>query len=284
MGAWDRLKSNEELIDSDEASPARLDVETLGELSMKLLPTLFKLVDSLHDTGVSKADDEMIVETIDSAGEKDAARVTAVTQAIASIARLTPKAQIQGLFTKVVQRMLQTSQLSGDETMVEKMCSLLALSQALVASECLEDSGVSLLYRSVRPLIRTDETPPRIQKRAYKVLAEICKRYHTFVADPERLQEVLELLSSTSATSQVSARSMRLKCLNFVADGFGKSLIQDRQVSLCQCTVVANNTLNKLFFVASLKLVVQTEDMRNLDRGDFAMFERFKCEDARCSV
>jgi ribosomal RNA-processing protein 12 len=231
-GAWDRLKSNEELIDNDDALPARLEVETLGKLSTKLLPALFKLVDSLHDTSSPKAEDEMIIENVGSAAEKDAARVTAVTQAIASIARLTPKSQIQGLFTKIVQRMLQTSQVSGDGMMLEKMCALLALSQALVASECLDDSSVSLLYRSVRPLIRTDETPPRIQKRAYKVLAEICKRYHSFVADPERLQEVLELLSSTSATSQVSARSMRLKCLNFVAEGFGNSLIQDRQVSL----------------------------------------------------
>jgi hypothetical protein len=99
-----------------------------------------------------------------------------------------------------------------------------------VISECLNDASISLLYRSLKPIIRTDETPSRIQKRAYKVMAEICKRYHSFVAEPERLKEVMQLLSSTSATSQVSARFMRLKCLTFVVDGFEDSELEARQV------------------------------------------------------
>lgn len=230
-GVWERLKSHHELVEGDDAVAARLDSEILGGLSMKLLPALFKIVDSLHDISLPTCDDEMEVETHDPATEMDAARVVAVSQAITSIARLAPKPQIQALFTKVVQRMLQTSQTPDVDKMVAKMCSLLTLSQALVSSECLENSSVSLLYRSLRPLIRTDETHSRIQKRAYKVLAEICKRYHSLVAEPERLQEVMELLSSTKATSQVSARFMRLKCLTFVVDGFEESTIQDRQVS-----------------------------------------------------
>lgn len=230
-GVWERLKSHQELVEGDDAVAARLDSEILGGLSMKLLPALFKIVDSLHDISLPTCDDEMEVETHDPATEMDAARVVAVSQAITSIARLAPKPKIQALFTKVVQRMLQTSQTPDVDKMVAKMCSLLTLSQALVSSECLENSSVSLLYRSLRPLIRTDETHSRIQKRAYKVLAEICKRYHSLVAEPERLQEVMELLSSTKATSQVSARFMRLKCLTFVVDGFDESTIQDRQVS-----------------------------------------------------
>jgi len=205
----------------------------MGQISMKLLPSLFKLVDSLHDTSSESSKkseaDEDNMETDEAVVEKDAYGIVAVTRSIASIAKVAPNAQIQRLFAKVVQKMLESSQ-SDDKKATEKMCSLLALSQALVISECLNDTSISLLYRSLKPIIRTDETPSRIQKRAYKVMAEICKRYHSFVAEPERLKEVMELLSSTSATSQVSARFMRLKCLTFVVDGFEDSALDVRQV------------------------------------------------------
>eukprot|EP00536_Pseudo-nitzschia_multiseries_P006816 jgi/Psemu1/65748/estExt_Genemark1.C_1500048 len=195
-GVHSRTNELEELIDGEEGNHARSEVQVMEQISMKLLPSLFKLVDSLHDassqTSKKSGGDEDNMETDDSVVEKDATGVLVVTRSIASIAKKT----------------------------IEKMCSLLALSQALVISECLDESSISLLYRSLKPIIRTDETPSRIQKRAYKVMAEICKRYHSFIAEPERLKEVMDLMSSTSATSQVSARFMRLKCLTFVVDGF----------------------------------------------------------------
>jgi ribosomal RNA-processing protein 12 len=205
----------------------------MGQISMKLLPSLFKLVDSLHDTSSESSKksetDGDNMETDDIVVEKDSSIVLAVTRSIASIAKVAPNAQIQRLFSRVVQKMLESTQYNDKRT-IEKMCSLIALSQALVISECLNDASISLLYRSLKPIIRTDETPSRIQKRAYKVMAEICKRYHSFVAEPERLKEVMQLLSSTSATSQVSARFMRLKCLTFVVDGFEDSELEARQV------------------------------------------------------
>lgn len=205
----------------------------MGQMSIKLLPSLFKLVDSLHDTSTESSkkseNNEDNMDTGDAIVETDASRVLVVTRSIASIAKVAPNAQIQRLFARVVQKMLESTQYHDKQT-IEKMCSLLALSQALVISECLNDSSISLLYRSLKPIIRTDETPSRIQKRAYKVMAEICKRYHSFVAEPERLKEVMELMSSTSATSQVSARFMRLKCLTFVVDGFENAALNARQV------------------------------------------------------
>uniref|UniRef100_A0A7S4EQ48 RRP12 HEAT domain-containing protein n=1 Tax=Pseudo-nitzschia australis TaxID=44445 RepID=A0A7S4EQ48_9STRA len=229
-GVHDRKNELKELIDGEEGSQVRLEAEAMEQISMKLLPSLFKLVDSLHDTGSESSKkseaDEDNMETEDVV--KDSTGVLVVTRCIASIAKVAPNAQIQRLFTKVVQKMLESSQ-SNDKKTIEKMCSLLALSQALVISECLNDSSISLLYRSLKPIIRTDETPSKIQKRAYKVMAEICKRYHSFVAEPERLKEVMELLSSTSATSQVSARFMRLRCMTFVVDGFENSALAARQ-------------------------------------------------------
>jgi ribosomal RNA-processing protein 12 len=230
-GVHSRMGELEELIEGDEGSQARSEAEVMGKISMKLLPSLFKLVDSLHDTSgesSKKSEGEEDMETDDPVAEKDSTGVLVVTRSIASIAKVAPNDQVQRLFTKVVQKMLESSQ-SNDKRTIEKMCSLLALSQALVISECLNESSISLLYRALKPIIRTDETPSRIQKRAYKVMAEICKRYHSFVAEPQRLKEVMDLLSATTATSQVSARFMRLKCLALIVDGFENAAEDVRQ-------------------------------------------------------
>jgi hypothetical protein len=227
-GVLERKNDFQELIDGDEAASVREEAETLGQLSLKILPCLFKVVDSLHEIKSNVSDgDGMEIDRL--SRNDDASQVSAVTQAIASIARLAPKQQIQSLFSKVVQRMLQASQ-SEDKQMIEKICSLLALAQALVVSECLEEASVDLLYRALKPLVRTDETPTKVQKRAYKLLCEICHRYHAFIAKPDRLKDILDLLSNTSATSQIAARFMRLKCLTFVVEGLQSSPKALRQV------------------------------------------------------
>jgi ribosomal RNA-processing protein 12 len=100
----------------------------------------------------------------------------------------------------------------------------LSLSQALVSSETLDETSISLLYRSLKPMIRTDQVIPRVQKRAYKVMAEICSRYKSFVIEDEvRLQELCELLTTSLMTSQISSRYMRLKCLSSIVASFHSS-------------------------------------------------------------
>jgi len=79
------------------------------------------------------------------------------------------------------------------------------------------------LYRVLKPIVANDELEARVQKRAYKVLAEICGRYHSFVSNPVRLKELTTLLSTTIMTSQVSARYMRLKCIASIAEGFDET-------------------------------------------------------------
>ena len=259
----------------------------MEQISMKLLPSLFKLVDSLHDTSSestkkSETDGDNM-ETDDTVVEKDSSIVLAVTRSIASIAKVAPNAQIQRLFSRVVQKMLESTQYNDKRT-IEKMCSLLALSQALVISECLNDASISLLYRSLKPIIRTDETPSRIQKRAYKVMAEICKRYHAFVAEPERLKEVMQLLSSTSATSQVSARFMRLKCLTFVVDGFEDSELEARQVSNFRssnlsCSIEQERPTHSPYLTFSPYAI---ENHLVSHRRNLAVFERLQCKNAGC--
>ena len=216
-------RANGELAGASEEQ----DAEVLSQASTKLLPSLFKLVETLHGTSTKvKLEDvakTMEIEEENSSGEKknvfqDSQRSQIATEAIAALARLSPEAYLQSLFKKVMQRLLAASQ--SDEKQTEQICTLLGLSQALVTSQALDDASISLLYRVVKPFIRTDEHEARVQKRAYKVLLEICQCHPSFVTEPARLAELTALLLDSIMTSQVSARHMRLKCMTLIVEGF----------------------------------------------------------------
>ncbi|KAL7529107.1 hypothetical protein ACHAXR_002800, partial [Thalassiosira sp. AJA248-18] len=224
----------------DSASPsAKEDCEVLSNVSTKILPSLFKLVETLNNQSSSssskkgRGDEAMDTESplsskeAQSKNQQNMQLVEAVTAAIGQLAQICPPEFLQNLFKKVVQRLLvATTEVAENTTPDEKntaamrMSSLLGLGQALVASGSLDDASLSLLYRAIRPLVRTDEHDPRVQKRAYKVLAEICERHNEFVTSNERLSEMTDLMVDSIVTCQVSARHMRLKCMTHIVSGF----------------------------------------------------------------
>lgn len=195
------VRSNENPKDSDAVAVA----------STKLLPILFKLVTELGGSGAVDRGDGAAVPEVSQ-------QMQVVADSISSLAGVAPANFIRGLFQKLMQRLL--NEVQAKENSVERICSLLTLSEALVASQVLDESSVLLLYRALKPIVRSDESAPRVQKRAYKVLAELCERYHKFMTESQRLVETMDLLTSTITTSQVSARHMRLKCLNVLVSGF----------------------------------------------------------------
>ena len=191
------------------------DIGVLSGLCDRLLPALFKLVDDLYDGKHRQGDPEKV-----GGAHTKSSQINALTGSIAALARLAPSPLLQNMFSKVIQKLLVASQ--SNEDLKEKMFSLLSLSHALVLSESLDDSSILLLYRSLRPLIRTDETPAGVQKRAYKLLAELCKS-ERFVMSDGRLSELLELLTTSSPTSQIAARLMRIRCLEKVCEALHAS-------------------------------------------------------------
>lgn len=205
------------------------DEEVLSKVSTKLLPALFKLVETMQGSSKTssskKEDEEMDIEDDKKSAtdEKnpEAQRVQSVTAAIAELARVAPQTYVQSLLKKVIQRLLTAMQSEENET--EKIVTLLGLSQSLVVSESLDEESVALLYRAVKPFVRSDEHPPRVQKRAYKVLLEICQTHPKFVTEPERLTELTDLLVGSLMTCQVSARHLRLKCMTMVVTAFASS-------------------------------------------------------------
>ena len=214
--------------DNDETNAAK-DYEIVSQASVKLLPGLFKLTETLHGTNTaagpgSKAkDSDMDVEVDEgeatgSNSSQDAQRVQAVTDAIGELARICPRSFLQNLFKKVMQRLLVATQAEEDES--DKICTLLGLAQALVSSETLDENSVSLLYRAIRPLIRSDEHDSKVQKRAYKCMAEICEKNGSFVTSSEHLGEITDLMIGSIMTCQVSSRHMRLKCMIHIVKAF----------------------------------------------------------------
>ena len=175
---------------------------------------------------------ETLNESFSKKSEEDAQskglqHVEAVTDVIGQLAQICPREFLQTLFKKVVQRLLmattEATDSPGDKdssNVTIRLTSLLGLAQALVASSSLDDASLSLLYRALRPLVRSDEHDPKVQKHAYKVLAEICERHNDFVTSEERLGEMSTLMVDSIVTCQVSARHMRLKCMMHIVEGF----------------------------------------------------------------
>jgi hypothetical protein len=204
--------------------------DALAKASVMLLPALFKNVERLHSSTRAVVDgeltDEMEVE-LDAAEQTstDANLTQRTTQAIASLAGHTPQDFLQKMFKKLMRRLLEEGQ--NEDADAGKLCSLLNLAQALVSSGALEESSAALLYRTMKPLTRNDGHESKVQKMSYKVLGEICKHYHSVVSEEATLKELIDFLTGTAITSHVSSRSMRLKCIGTLVDGFEPSDLND---------------------------------------------------------
>jgi ribosomal RNA-processing protein 12 len=195
----------------------------MSQAAVHLLPVLFKLVSDSSPSNLSNAEQDMMQIEADTVDNSTGVSVSSehlqhVVDAIAALVIVAPKSYLQSLFKKLMHRVVDSMQ--SDATDSERLCPLLSLSQGLVSARVLEDSEVSLLYRTLKPLIRNDSHGARVQKRAYKVIAELCEKHHAFVTERERLKELTTLFTDTMMTSPVSARYMRLKCMNVLVDGF----------------------------------------------------------------
>jgi ribosomal RNA-processing protein 12 len=163
--------------ESQQSSNTQQDYDVLSNVSTKILPSLFKLVETLIQNPTSASSDDAMETEDGSSSKKQQANnqqnmqfVESVTDAIGYLARICPREFLQNLFKKVVQKLLVASteladSSNGKEENNLRMCSLLGLAKSLVASGTLDEASLSLLFRAIRPLVRTDEHDSRVQKR-----------------------------------------------------------------------------------------------------------------------
>lgn len=218
-GVSGRLEEVSDLADENEFAVFRSDARNVADLADKLLPTMFML---LHDPNIRR---EATCKETKSLHDE------ALAAAISSLARLARPDLLHTLFTKLIHRLLEASQSQNDPA--DKMCSLLALAQSLYSSSSLNESSVDLLYRALRPLVTTDETHPRVQKRSYRLLGDLCKS-KSFLTDERRL-DVLDLLTSSTSTIQIASRPMRLRCFQALVDSceLAEEDVHERVRSIC---------------------------------------------------
>jgi len=214
----------------------------MSEAAVHLLPVLFKLVTSRSQSssGPIKKQNPNGMEVDEAGPEKegtlDGVQFHAIVKAISQLSSFAPEAFVQNLFKKLMHKLLE--ELQAESSDAERICSLLGLSQALVAARVLSESNISFLYRALKPLISDDSHGSRVQKWAYKVLVDLCSYYHSYMVDPVRLKELINLLTTTAATSQIAARHMRLKCIMSIVEGFDENQV-DGMVRKSMCVFVA---------------------------------------------
>lgn len=184
------------------------DLEALSRLSKKFLPTLFNILDGCP--------------LDDSTGR---AKIPALSETISAYALIAPPTFVSALFKKLVQRMLLATQVTGDEGEVfkqkatqlssnQKAVILCELALALVPT--LDEAGVALLYKVVRPCVRLDRDLA-LQKRAYRVLGALCDHHRgSFLGSAETREDLVPLLTESLLTCHVSARHMRLRVLGSI--------------------------------------------------------------------
>jgi len=250
------------------------DLEALGDASVKLLPVFFRIVSSPPSTQEKvPPSDKMDVEnesSLTSTARDHAAHIQSMSKAITSLVKFAPIPIVQNLFKKLMHRLLESIQSGSEDS--ERTCSLLNLSQALIASKVLDVENVAFFYRVLKPILKDDECGPRVQKRAYKVLAEICEQYHSWVAEPHRLKELTALLTDTVMTSQVSARYMRLKCIGTILEGFDEAALEQ----LVRFVLIDFQTALGFLRSSLLSFTTAAGDIQSVGRNPYVL-ERFEC-------
>ena len=162
-------KEIQSVEESSHFSVLQGDVMVISEESVKLLPTLFKMVEHLtattpdKSTSMGEDGDNKVSSSLEQQEKMRCASF--LTDAIAALASLAPPEFLQSLFKKVMHRLILAIQ-DQDDSRSSRVDAYLRLAQALVSSKSLDGSSVDLLYRAIKPLIRSDEQCLKTQKSA----------------------------------------------------------------------------------------------------------------------
>lgn len=198
--------------------------KVLQEFAEQFLPSLLKLI-VYEDTSAQKEAPKLgrPDTTTDQIAQS---RESSLTVAIESMAGQVPRARLKRMFARVMQRLLERSQLSEDNS--AEIALLLSATQGLVMSNNLDPSSISMLYRGLKPLARSDEMHSRVQKRVYKLLAEICKN-REFLQCDGLIEDLTSFLQDSSKTSHMATRQMRLKCIFSLLENSGMADLVSQQ-------------------------------------------------------
>ena len=140
-----------------------------------------------------------------------------LSHTIGAFAKVTDQAQLGGFFRTVLRKLVKVTadDLGAPDALVEggddktaRRCTFMDLVFALVSG--LDDQGLEMVYKIAKPACLEKESV--IQKRAYKLLNELCEAQDGKWLEP-RAAEIEELLVSGVDCCLPSARRYRLKVI-----------------------------------------------------------------------
>lgn len=157
-----------------------------------------------------------ILETIDICDN----RFSSVVQCISAWAGIAHQSLTSAIATKLLQSLLSTTSSSmmvntthhQSQEQAESVIisGWIAILQAIIPF--LPENMIMLIYRTIRPLL-TVTVDASLQKRAYALLDSLLSSHGNVLFSNESKSAILSVVSDSLLICQVSARSMRLRCM-----------------------------------------------------------------------
>ena len=190
--------------DTSASNTISPELVTLRNFSSQFLPTLVTLIESLDAS--------------------DNTRFQPILQCISAWASISPQNLITKLSKKLLQLLLTSSALdakAGSSGNSGNSAAWMAVILTMIPH--LSNPMVVLLYRTVKPLLSVDESVG-MQKRAYSVLSVLLSHHSAVLNTIETRLQILEMITSSLLTCHVSARYVRMNCIDSLLKGMHDSL------------------------------------------------------------
>lgn len=164
----------------------------------------------------------------------------AAIQALEAWAVLAPQQLLSSVAKKLLQLLLMSSGNRGSESTDDGAAAAKWMSIILSLLPRLNAAMVQLLYRTIKPLLSVNESVT-IQKRSYHVLRGILANRPKELFSFESPMAVLSVLGESFLIAHVSARHMRLECMETVIRAMEQQAV-DADYSQA-CSIVLGETL-----------------------------------------
>ena len=190
--------------DATAADGLSLEIVTLRKFSSHFLPTLVTLIESLDSS--------------------DNTRFQPILQCISAWTSISPQNMITKLSKKLLQLLLTSSAMdakAGAQSNAGNSAAWMAVILTMIPH--LSNPMVVLLYRTIKPLLSVHESVG-MQKRAYSVLSVLLTHHSTLLNTIETRLQILEMITSSLLTCHVSARYVRMNCIESLLKGMSDSL------------------------------------------------------------
>lgn len=136
---------------------------------------------------------------------------------VAAWASVAPATLVSAISKKLLQLLLRSTGGDGDSN--DAASGWLAVVIAIIPH--LPHTMVALLYKTIRPLLAVNESVS-MQKRAYSVLDALLRTHGDVLYPSESRLQILSLVSDSLLTCHVSARHMRLRCMEALMNGMSQ--------------------------------------------------------------